>query len=167
MIRRAKNVDIPAIVLLMHEFYAMSHYAKQGLVKVDPLEAKRLTFNAIQRHGHHGPGGCWVEVADNDGQVTGLMMATLGRVYAIGDMLCAQDLFWITNDRSRPTDGPKLLKNMLEWVDANPLVVETKICASGVVKDPDKAGMILKHNGFMDYGKLYRRDVRQAVEVAA
>ena len=101
VIRDAKYVDIHAMTFFLQEGYARSHYAKSGIVNVDVNETKRLLGAGLGRHGHKGIGACWLQVADNDGSIDGLMYATLARVYGIGDRLMATDLFWVTSERAR------------------------------------------------------------------
>ena len=82
MIRDAKYVDIHAMTFFLQECHARSHYAKGGIVNVDVNETKPLFGAGLGRHGHKGIGACWLQVADNDGSIDGLMYTTLARVYA-------------------------------------------------------------------------------------
>jgi hypothetical protein len=160
VIRDAKYVDIHAMTLLLQEGYARSHYAKSGIVKVDANETKRLLGAGLGRHGHKGIGACWLQVADNDGSVDGLMYATLARVYAIGDRLMATDLFWTTSERARPTDALTLMKNMINWAKSCPMVIEVRCGVTMVVSDkPEVTGRLLKTLGMQDYGAIHRLDL--------
>lgn len=160
MIRDAKFVDIPAMTRFLESCYARSHYAKDGIVKVDVPETKRLLGAGLGRHGHKGIGSCWLQVAENDGNIDGLMYATLHRVYAIGDKLMATDLFWAVNDHAQPMDGLTLLKNMLAWARSSPHVVEVHIAASFVMADrPQVISRLLKTVGMKEYGAIHRLDL--------
>jgi hypothetical protein len=159
MIRNAKNVDIPAIVRLLQEGYSRTHYAKSGIVKIDVLEAKRLLVNSIQRHDYKGMGACWVQVAENDGQITGLVLGTFHRIYSIGDMLMATDLFWTTTEGSAITDARDLMKGMIEWAWRSPHCAEVKCGTTAIINgDPGAAGRILERLGLALYGNLYRME---------
>ncbi|MET0651009.1 MAG: hypothetical protein ABWY63_00725 [Hyphomicrobiaceae bacterium] len=142
----------------LQECHARSHYAGT-IVQVDVNETKRLLGAGLGRHGHKGIGACWLQVADNDGQIDGLMYATLARVYAIGDHLMATDLFWATNGHAQPTDALALMRNMLAWAKSCPLVVEVHIAASAVITDRPSVGRLLKAIGMQDYGAIYRLDL--------
>jgi hypothetical protein len=160
VIRNAQFVDIHAMTFFLQECHARSHYAKGGLVNVDVAETKRLLGAGLGRHGHKGIGSCWLQVADNDGSIDGLMYATLARVYAIGDKLMATDLFWATSDRARPTDALTLMKNMINWAKSCPLVVEVRCGVTTVISDkPEATGRLLKTMGMQDYGAMYRLDL--------
>lgn len=160
MIRDAKYVDIQAITLFLQEGYSRSHYAKSGVVNVDVNETKRLLGAGLGRHGHKGIGACWLQVADNNGSIDGLMYATLVRVYSIGDKLMATDLFWATNDRARPTDAAILMKNMVNWAKSCPMVIEVRCGVTTIISDrPAVTGRLLKSLGMQDYGAIYRLDL--------
>jgi hypothetical protein len=163
VIRDAKFVDIHGMTRFLEECYARSHYAKDGIVKVDVGETKRLLGAGLGRHGHKGIGACWLQVAENDGQIDGLMYATLHRVYSIGDKLMATDLFWATNDHAKPTDAMLLLRNMIQWANSSPHVVEVHIAASYVITDrPDATSRLLKSLGMKEYGAIHRLDLSGA-----
>lgn len=157
MIRNAKYADIHAMTRFLQACHARSHYAG-SVVQVDVDETKRLLGAGLGRHGHKGIGACWLQVADNDGSIDGLMYATLARVYSIGDKLMATDLFWATNDHAQPTDALVLMRNMIAWAKSCPLVVEVHIAASAVITDRPSVGRLLKTMGMSDYGAIYRLD---------
>lgn len=160
MIRDAKFIDIHGMTRFLQECHARSHYAKDGIVNVDVGETKRLLGAGLGRHGHKGIGACWLQVAENDGNIDGLMYATLHRVYAIGDKLMASDLFWAVNDHAQPTDAVMLLKNMLAWARTCPLVVEVHMAASYVISDrPEATSRLLKTLGMKEYGAIHRLDL--------
>lgn len=162
MIRDAKAVDIPAIVSLLEDAYARTHYAKSGLTRIDPQETKRLLMTGIMRHGHKNGGGCFVQVAESHGIVTGLIFGTLARVYSIGDRLMATDLFWIASPLVDPRDPRGLMKNMLAWAESAPHVIEATCAATAIINiDPEEAGRILESLGMKRYGILYRTEFAQ------
>jgi hypothetical protein len=157
VIRDAKFIDIHAMTLFLQECHARSHYAAEGVVKVDVPETKRLLGAGLGRHGHKGIGACWLQVVDNDGRVDGLMYATLARVYGIGDKLFATDMFWATSERASPADALVLMRNMIDWAKTCPLVIEVR-CA--VINDrPAVTARLLKRMGMQDYGSIHRLDL--------
>jgi hypothetical protein len=160
VIRDAKFIDIHAMTLFLQECHARSHYAAEGVVKVDVPETKRLLGAGLGRHGHKGIGACWLQVVDNDGRVDGLMYATLARVYGIGDKLFATDMFWATSERASPADALVLMRNMIDWAKTCPLVIEVRCGVTAVINDrPEITARLLKRMGMQDYGSIHRLDL--------
>jgi hypothetical protein len=164
MIRDMKYADIAAVTRFLEACHARTHYAKTGTAGVDIPETKRLLGAGLGRHGHKGIGACWVQVAtDDDGFITGLMYATLARVYSISDRLYATDLFWIVNDHAKAGDGLALMQNMLEWARAAPLVIEVHVGATAIINDrPDVTSRMLKKLGMTNYGNIHRLEFGEA-----
>lgn len=156
MIRNAKFADIHGITRFLLWCHSCSHYANSS-VGVDLDETKRLVGTGIGRHGNKNGGGCWVQVVDNDGNIDGLMYATLVRVYSIGNKLMATDLFWAVNDHAKPGDALTLMKNMITWAKSCPHVVEVHCATSAVIKqNPQVVGRLLKQIGMKEYGFIHR-----------
>lgn len=158
-VRQARFADIPAIVLILHEAYPASHYARTGSAKIDDAEAKRLLVNSIQRNGSTNGGGCFVAVAEKEGAVEGFILGTLTRVYSIFDKLSATDLFWLGSPRCDPRDAIQLMKGMIEWAKSSPHLVEIKCGTTAIMDDPERAGRILERLGMEPYGKIFRMEV--------
>ena len=134
MIRDARFADIPAILMLLQEGYARSHYAKEGRASIDVKEAKRLLFNAIQRHGGQTGGSCWVQVSEANGTVCGLIAGTLARPYMIGTGLMATDLFWLAGTGCPVGDAFRLMRGMIEWATAKPDVIEIRCGTTAAIQ---------------------------------
>lgn len=159
MIRDASFSDVPAMIQVLQTAYDSSHYAKSGVVKVDPEAARQLLMHALWTHGKTNEGSCFVQVADNGAALTGLIVGTLARVYAIGDKFLASDLFWVANDGSSPRDAIGLMRRMLGWAWSSPHVIEVKCGTTAVIDgDPAQAGKILQRLGMSLYGNLYRME---------
>ena len=160
-IRNATFSDIPAIVGLLQQGFERSHYAKASHGGgIDVPEAKRLLVTAIQRHGHKNGGATWVQVAETNGIVSGLILGTLARVYAIGTHMMASDLFWITHPMSSPRDAGNLMRSFVEWAKSCPHVIEIKCGTTAIINDdPAEAGRILERLGMKQYGNLYRMEL--------
>jgi len=160
VIRDLKFVDIHAVTSFLLDCHTRTIYAQNGSANIDVAETKRLIGAGIGRHGHKGPGGCWLQVAENEGRIDGLMYATLHRVYSIYDKLYATDLFWITNAYARPTDALHLMKNMLAWAKSSPLVIEVQTGVTAIVNgDYVRTGHMLKRLGMQEYGAIHRLDL--------
>lgn len=159
-VRNARFADIPAIVGLLKRAYDKSHYAGMGIVNVDESEAKRLILTSIQRHGGKNGGATFIQIAERNSAVTGVIVGTLARVYSIGDKLMATDLFWLAEKEVDPADPARLMKNMIAWADGNKHVVEIRCGTTAVVADdPRRSGLILEHLGFQHYGEIYRKEI--------
>lgn len=168
MIRDLKFVDIHAVTSFLLSCHPRTIYAKNGSANIDVAETKRLIGAGIARHGHKGPGGCWVQVAENEGRIDGLMYATLHRVCSIYDKLYATDLFWITNEFARSDDAPDLMKNMLAWAKSSPLVIEVQTGITDVInRDYVRTGDMLKRLGMREYGTIYRLELGERTWVAS
>jgi hypothetical protein len=160
MVRDANFADIPAIVTLLQEAYDRSHYVKDGDFGIDVKETKRLLVQALQRHGGRHGGATWVQVAESNGQVTGLIVGTLARFYSIGTKLMATDLFFVASRNVEPSDPLKLMRGMIEWAKGCPDVIEIKCGTTAVIRDdPREAGRILERLGMKEYGVIYRMEV--------
>lgn len=159
MIRNAKFADIPGIVTLFRDGFRRSHYALDGRCNLDEAELKRLMVQAVQRHGARHGGATWVQIAETDGAITGVILGTLARVYSVFDRLMATDLFWLVSDQCNPADAVKLMKGMIDWARSCPDVVEIKCGTTAIIQDPAAAGKILERLGLKPYGGIYRMEV--------
>ena len=161
MIRDAKFSDIPGIADLLKEQFRKSHYCRDGTVGVDEMETKRLLVAAIQRHGGRQGGSTFVQVAENNGIICGVIVGTLQRVYSIGDKLMATDLFWTANGMVDPRDPERLMRNMIDWARKSPNVAEVKVGATKVIEaEPERVGRLLGKVGMQNYGTIFRMEVR-------
>jgi hypothetical protein len=130
--------------------------------EIDVKEAKRLLLTGIQRHGHKNGGGCWVQVAETDGVITGFILGTLSRVYSVGTTLYATDLFWLSTPSVDPKDSIALMRGMIAWAESCPHVVEIKCGTTETInEDASKAGTILQRLGLTEYGRIYRKEIER------
>lgn len=161
MIRDAKFADIPAIVGVLEQGFARSHYANASNgAGIDVAETKRLLFQAIQRHGHKNGGATWVQVSETDGVVTGVILGVLTRVYGIGTHLMASDMFWLTTPMASARDAGNLMRSFVDWAKTCPNVIEIKCGTTAVINDdPSSAGKVLERIGMTKYGNLYRMEI--------
>lgn len=160
MIRDAKFADIPRILGLLQSGFKRSHYAKHPTARIDEAEAKKLLLAAIQRHGRKHGGACFVQVAETDGVISGLILGTLARAYSIGTHLMATDLFWLASPIIDPSEPKQLMQNMIEWAKSCPNVIEIKCGTTSIINnDPKDAGKVLERLGLTRYGELYRLEL--------
>lgn len=160
MIRPAKATDIPAIVAFLIECHARSHYGC-GPVNIDVVHTKKLLLMAIHRHDHKTENACWAEVVEHAGQICGLMVATMARVYAIGDKLMATDVIFATNGFAQPSDAARLLLDMVQWAKRSPYCFEIRCGVTSVIGDPERAGKLLQRLGMKPYGTIHRLELER------
>ena len=161
-VRDAKFQDVPAMVDLLQMQFRKSHYFRDGTVNVDEAETKRLLVTGIQRHGGRFGGNTFIQVAETDGMVTGLILGTLARVYSIGDKLMATDLFWTANGNVDPRDPIKLMQNMVRWAWESPHVIEVRVGATAVIEEKaERVAVALERIGMQAYGLIYRMERKE------
>lgn len=156
MIRRATLGDVTAMVRLLDGALARSIYAGKG--EINRVEANRLLFALIQRHGGVGGGGTWVTVCETDGEVSGMLVGILQPVLHVGTAFSATDLFWLTDERASPYDSAKLMLSFHGWAKAHPKCIEIVCGATGAMGEWEKAGGMLERMGLSRFGGLYRME---------
>lgn len=166
-IRNARAADIPGIVLLLQEQYLFTEYAREGRAAIDVPFTKSMLAQAIQRHGKTNGGGCFVQVADLNGVIVGLVLGTLVRVYAIGDKLMASDIFWLVNEQASAVDAAALMRNMIAWAKSAPHCIQVKNATTQILGSRDRGGIILQRLGFEPYGNIYAMDFRGSAQCLA
>ena len=154
MIRAAKFSDIPAMAKLVKETHRRSKYA--GRCGVCDKAIEQLLTGSIASQNQSGPGASFVEVAEEDGKVVGLMIGVLNRIYNIGDKLCASDLFLINHGRS--ANGFKLLDNYIAWARSNPKVIEIGLSWSDSVVNTKGVTDVYRRMGAHLVGEQYAID---------
>lgn len=157
MIRDARAQDIPGIVAFLLDRHALTHYAKDGNAQIDVVHTKKLLMTSVHRHGHKTENATWVQVAEQNGIICGLMLATLARAYSIYDKLMATDLFFITSELANPRDALDLMRNMVNWAKRSPHCIEVRCGVTSIIGDPARSGRMLEMMSMEPYGGIYRR----------
>lgn len=154
--RAARTTDVFGLTTLLVEQQSRSRYA--GAVNVDAPYTRKLLAQAIQRNGGTNDGGTIVQVIDGaDGSVDAFIVGVLNRVYHIGDLLCAQDMFLVAREGASPLASRRLLSAYLHWADSNPLVHEIHLSHTDALPEGDRMGAVYERMGFMRCGGIYRR----------
>lgn len=161
MIRAAQAVDIPAIIALLREGYRDTHYAFNGIAHIDVAYAKDLLLLSVFRHGEPGENATWVQVVERRGAIVGLMLATLARVYVIGNKLMASDLLFYVGSGASASDAAALAFNMIEWAKRSPQCVEIRCGTTAIHGNPERVGQMLKKFGFAPYGSIHRMEIER------
>jgi len=158
--------DIPRLVEMLGEAQAASIHS--GLT-FDAQEARRLVFNAIQRHGRRTEGASFVAVVDGAERIEAFVIGVLQRVYLIQTELEATDLFLIATEAAPREAASALLGGMKAWAWASPAVVQVVCAATGVLGRPIRGGREtasarnwkitgrwLRASGMTPCGEIYR-----------
>ena len=167
MLRAARTTDVFRLVELIEQQQSRSRYA--GSVGVDAPYARKLLAQAIQRHGGRFDGASLVNViTDGEGVIQSFCVGVLNRVYMIGDLLCAQDMFLVATPEAPKMSGSRLLSAYVEWAITNPHVFEIQLSHTDAVPESDRIGAVYERMGFEKCGAVYRRGVEheQAKEAA-
>jgi hypothetical protein len=166
MIRAAKSVDAFALADLLEQTYARSRY--MGKVGFNHDIARKLFAMAAQRHGGTNDGATFLMVAeDSAGEIDAFMLGSLSRIYMVGEMLAASDVFLIGRQHCDPRAMSQLIDAYLAWADANPKVFEIGLSWADTVPGHERVTLGFERRGFALCGKTYRRETRIAQELAA
>ena len=164
MIRPAKSIDAFALVDILKERYPEMRYA--GQVAIDEVAARRLFAQAVQRHGGTTEGATFLMVSEREGVIDAFMLGMLSRVYMIGDMLSASDVFLIGKRGCDPRAVTGLIDRYLEWADGNPRVYEVGLSHADTIPGSERIIDVFKRRGLTLCATTYRRD-RIPQEMAA
>ena len=158
MIRPAKFADIPALEKILHATHARSKYAGRSGINQKALE--QMLTGLVAGQNQNGPSATFMVVSEKQGKVVGFMAASLGRIYNIGEKLCASDLFLISETSNR-ADTNKMIDAYIEWASANPKVIEIGLSWSDTISKGELAKNLYMRRGFTLSGETYtlRRDV--------
>jgi hypothetical protein len=158
-VRDAKFVDIPRIVEILEDAHRRSIYADTATF--DPLEAKRLLATALQRHGHMNLGGSLVLVSERVDGVNGVLLGVLDNVYPCIKELVATDLLFIQEHEADPRDAITMVKQLIDWAEGNPKVIEIHLGVTGTVGDWERVGKLYEHLGLERCGAMFRRGFKR------
>lgn len=156
MIRRAQATDIHEIVDFLQRGYAKTHYALEGLARIDETFTKQLLVKSVVQHGMLSENGTWFEVVEDKDGICGLMLATLARVYVIGDRLMATDVLFLVDERAQISDAPELIDHMVAWAYRSPACIEVRCGTTNIISGHQRAGRMLEKLGLTLYGNIYR-----------
>ena len=157
MIRPARFQDIPRIVGLIHDAAKGSIYARA--CTFDEGEASRVVMALIAAHGRREAGGAWCGVVDR-GEVEGMLLVALNRVYYVAHELRAQDMFFFVTRKAGFKAGMRLLGECMDWCRQDPRIVEVVVSPNRSIGDPAKVERALGAAGFSTFGTLHRKELR-------
>jgi hypothetical protein len=163
MIRDAKFADIPAMAKLLKGSHMRSKY--NGRCGVSDKALEQLLTGSVAGQRQNGPGATFCQVVEEDGEIVGLMIGSLSRVYNIGDKLVSSDLFLVNKGKSG--NGFKLMDNYICWARSNPKVIEVGLSWSNSIPGADSLANIYRRKGAKLVGEQYSYAVDLAEVEAA
>lgn len=159
MIRAARTTDVFRLLELLQFQHDRSRFA--GHVGVDAPYARKLLAQAIQRHGNQHDGGALVNVIESGlGVIEAFCVGVLNRVYMIGDMLTAQDMFLVAGPGAPQMSSVRLLTAYAQWASTNPRVYEIQLSHSDALPEGERMAGLYQRMGFEPCGGIYRRIVQ-------
>lgn len=161
-VRRAKYTEIPRIYELLEEAYEKSRY-KDSPVTLDKKRSKAMLMQSMQRHGGTVEGSTLVLVSSDDKDMTqGFIIAVLCRVYEIGSMLYATDLFFYQGKASLAADARKLLQGVVDWATGNPKVYEVRFGLTDAVDGNFlRTAQLYDRMGFRQEGMIFGKRIER------
>lgn len=155
MIRPAKSVDAFAIVDVIVERHPETPYAD---VPIDEREARRLMAQSAQRHGGTNEGATFLMVNERaDGVVDAFMLGILSRVYHIGTMLAASDVYLLGRRDADPRALVRLFDAYIAWAESNPRVFEIGASWADAISGNEIVTKLYERRGFELCSQTYRR----------
>jgi hypothetical protein len=164
MIRPGRFQDQPAIEALLRGAHARSKYA--GRVAINDKALSATVLGAIAAMGQNGPQASHVAVAERSGEIVGVLIGVLDRVYHIGDLFSANDIFFVVTDKGTVGDTLYLADSYIAWARSNPKVVEIMLSWSDAIPGGEKIAALAKRKGFVKSGEMFEMRL-DAVEVKA
>ena len=166
MIRAATPSDIQGMVDVLRWGHQNSLYAH---LTFNEREAARIVMACISRHGKKNQAGTWVQVADKEGEVVGLIVGVLNRVYEVAEEMVASDVWWLATPACGGRDRGGLMLSLRNWAQRPPKCHELAVVASDVMGTAAAAEHVLAHMGLEKCGGIWRMDMterRREVEAA-
>lgn len=158
MIRAAITSDLPRLFELVMAMYEASEYADRQDIAVSESVAKSVLRDCVALNGRTNAGGVLLNVVESEGVVEGFMLATLQRVYLIGNRLEAQDVFLFVTDKAKRGSGGRLFRSYVKWALANPKVVDIGGSWTDVAGvDGEKMNRMFRRLGLVKRGEIWKR----------
>ena len=99
-------------------------------------------------------------ITNREGVIQAFCVGVLNRVYMIGDMLTAQDMFLVAGPDAPQMSAPRLLNAYAEWASTNPHVYEIQLSHSDALPEGERMAGLYQRMGFEPCGGIYRRTVQ-------
>jgi hypothetical protein len=165
MIRPGRFTDQPAIEALLRGAHARSKYA--GRVAIHDKALSQTVLGAIAAMTQNGPQASHVAVAERGGEVVGVIIGALDRVYHIGEKLSANDIFFVVGEKGSFGDSLYLADSYIAWARSNPKVIEIMLSWSDAIPGGEKIAALAKRKAFIKTGEMFEMRLDQPAAVAA
>lgn len=162
-VRPARFIDVMAMVGLLEEHYPQTRYA--GEVELDTEFARKLLAQIVHRHGGEHAGGTCCFVAERGGEVVGFIAGQLDRVYGVGTLLSAHDVFLVAA-KDRHSVSLPLIKAYRDWAFASPKIFEVYLTHSDILPGGERLSAIYQRLGFCKSGEAWRMTVSEKAMAA-
>lgn len=156
MIRPATSSDAFALVDILKERHPETPYAD---VPLNEKLARTMFAQAAQRHGGIHDGAAFLMVSDNDG-VDAFMFGVLNRIYMVGELLGATDVFLVGKKHVPARTLTRLMDRYIAWAESSPKVIEVGLSWADSIPGNESIIKAYERRGFTLYGKSYRRTVK-------
>lgn len=153
MIRPARFQDVPVLLTMLHEMYAASKYL--GRAKVADKAADALLMGAIAQMGQSGPQASHVVLATEGDEPVGFVIGVMDRVYHIGDMLTANDLYLYVRGGQSPKHTFALVDSYLEWARRHRKCIEIVLSWSDAIPGADRLAALYQRKGARKTGEMF------------
>ena len=155
-IRAPLTTEVFGLVDMIVRLHPMTRF--HGDVAVDEKYARTLLAQCIQRNGGQHDGGTFIRVCENDdGRLCGFVAGMLDRVYHVGDLLWAQDMFLLTEPDAPFRASTALIDGYVDWAWANPKVYEVHLSHLDALPDLNRLDRHFeKRWGFQRCGAVFR-----------
>lgn len=146
--------------------HSASKYA--GRVPISAKAMRDLLQHCLLMQRRPLPGGtCFFVAVDAADTVQGFFIGQLDRVYHIGVMMMAQDVFFHVSDRGRAADSVQLLDEYIGWAKATPKVLEINASWVDTIPGAERLPVLLERKGFTKTGEIWEMRLDVAEEEAA
>lgn len=155
MIRPGTSSDAFALVDILKERHPETRYAD---IPINEKIARTMFAQAAQRHGGRNDGATFLMVSDRDG-VEAFMFGALSRIYMVGELLGAADVFLLGKRGIPARTLTRLIDEYIAWAESSPKVVEIGLSWADSIPGNESIIKAYERRGFTLYGKSYRRTV--------
>lgn len=155
LLRPATMAEAPILTQILVDRLPDTRY--HGHVKIEQPLARKMLANAVHRHNGTTDGATFVMVAEGDEGIDAFVFGVLNRVYHVGDMLCAQDVFLIGRKDCDPRALSGLLAAYMDWGLSNPRVFEVFASWIDTIPGAERMGAAYRRKGFTKCGEIWRR----------
>jgi hypothetical protein len=156
MIRFAKYADIPAAVELLADAHRRSNHADDSTFS--PSMARAVLTQGLQRVGGKHDGSTMMFVAVNEsGEIEGVMLGLIQRMYDVCEEMEATDQFFIVREGADPSSAGGLIDALFDWADSIEGVKEVRMGAIDAVTDFRRTALLYQRKNMVQSGVIYSR----------